>query len=251
LQKTLILIILVLNQGCTSRIFLSGGNTDSGSKSIEDKINSVRNNNISQESYFIEKADLLVNRNNSTTRFIFTVKYEKPDRFLLSIRNIAGLEGARIYITKDTILINDRIQKRLLCGKPESLEKITGIPYYFVNMAFGDLLVNGNNVNQNDDLINNQLIILQTLKGDLIRSVLETRIGKVKSVVFLDELKQKKISLEYSKFSKTEKHFPEVIELKDYKRNISARIRIRKMQIPWNGAIEFIPGYDYKREEIR
>ena len=39
-----------------------------------------------------------------------TIKYELPDKYLISIRSKAGIEAARIFITKDTVLINDRIK---------------------------------------------------------------------------------------------------------------------------------------------
>ncbi len=251
MPKTLIIVIVFISLGCTSRLLLSEGESNWDVKSAENSIAEISKNNISDDNYFIQKADLILKRDNSTSKFIFTGKFEKPDKFLFSIKSITGIEGARIYITKDTILINDRIQKRLLCGNGESLVKLFGVTYSFINIIFGDLILIEKNEKWKMERINNQLILVQGYMKNTLKSNIENKVRKVNRFVFVDELNREEISLEYSKFSKAEKHFPEVIVFNDYKRNISARIRLKKITTPWSGAIEFVPGREYKVEEIR
>jgi hypothetical protein len=43
---------------------------------------------------------------------------------------------------------------------------------------------------------------------------------------------------------------PGNIELIDSQRNIRLKIKVVKMQQPWNGKVEFIPGRDYETIEI-
>jgi hypothetical protein len=114
LQKTLILFILIQIWGCTPGLFVSDNTGAKEEDYLKNILDDIRNNNITEENFFIEKADIDLTINNSTNRYLFSVKYEKPDKFLLSIKSRTGIEGARILITKDTLLVNDRIRKRLL-----------------------------------------------------------------------------------------------------------------------------------------
>jgi hypothetical protein len=250
LQKTLILIIAIIASSCNARLYLSKNSPDSVANTPENIISDISKNNLSQESFFIEKGDLVFKTENSTGRYIFTLKYEKPDKFLVSIRSLTGLEGARIFMTKDTILVNDRIRKRILYGKPERFENISGFPYYCIYLIFGDIILsnNGKIIPENE---NSEHILLQKIEDKTIRSVPEGKLNKIRSVLISGKSGKVELSINYSKFSKSTNHFPEVIDLKEYNKNISARIKIRKLQRPWTGSIEFLPGRDYKKEEIR
>jgi hypothetical protein len=251
LRKTLIILILVLNWSCSTNRFLSEKQANSVENSIEKIIADTRKNNISGEGYFIEKAEIFITENNSTVKYLFTGKFEKPDKYLFSIRTIAGFEGARIFITGDTIIINDRIKKRLLFGKPEKLEKLTGLSFFFVNVAFGDLILNGENVTNNTESRDNELILIQEYQEKLFKAIIDLKIKKVRSVAFFTGSQNEELSLKYSKYSKDPKHFPMLIEIRDYKRDLQARIRIKRLQVPWNGKVDFISGSGYTKEEIK
>ncbi len=70
--------------------------------------------NLTQETLLILfKADVEVFNNGENRKLISTVKYRKPGNYLVSVKHRTGVEAARIYITKDTVLINDRIYKTL------------------------------------------------------------------------------------------------------------------------------------------
>lgn len=251
MRKALIILLLVLNAGCTAKKFVSERSANDEEKSIEKIINTVKINNLAEENFFIEKANFLITRNNNTTKYLFSVKFIKPDKYLFSIRNFTGIEGARIYITKDTILINDRIEKRILYGKPKDLEKISGLPYFIINIAFGDLFFCENIGIIKSERINNQVILSQQCQGRAWNTVLDPKVGKVKSVVFSTGVQKELIEINYSKFEKKGKHIPMVIELKDLSRNINAKVKFERMQIPWTGEIEFLPGKGYTKEEIK
>jgi hypothetical protein len=250
LQKSLI-ILLVLSCGCTANRYISQGPLNKEKKPIEEIIEDVRKKNISNENYFIEKADFLMINNKEITRFVFTVKFEKPDKFLISIRSSSGIEGARLYISEDTVLINDRINKRLLYGKPKDLERLIGIPASLLNIAFGDLIISKENLKYQSERINNQIIITQKYSGTEVKSVIDEKEGKAKSTYFSVPIQKEEIIIKYSKFAKTEKHFPMIVDLKDEKRNISGKIELYRIKIPWNEKIEFIPGNGYTNQELR
>jgi hypothetical protein len=240
-----------LNGGCTAKRFVSERFPGSDEESIERIIGDIRKNNLSEENFFIEKGNLALKQNDKTTKILFSVKFVKPDKYLFSIRNTTGIEGARIYATKDTVLINDRIEKRLLYGKPKDLEKISGLPYFIINIAFGDLFFCGNNEIIKSERLNNKVIITQQCQGKIWNTVLDPEEGKVKSVVFSAGIQGEPIELSYSNFRKKGGHIPMIIELKDMNRNINAKVKIERLQIPWTGEIEFLPGKGYIKEEIK
>lgn len=251
MQKTLIILLLIVNSGCTVKKFVSERYPNFNEESIERIISTVRKNNLTEESFFIEKANFLLTRNKETTKLLFSVKFIKPDKYLFSVRNITGIEGARIYVTKDTVLINDRIEKRLLYGKPKDLEKISGLPYFILNIAFGDLFFCENIEMTKSERINNQVNILQQCEGRIWNTVLDTKAGKVKSVIFSTKIQNESIEINYSNFKRKGNHIPMVIEMKDLSRNINVKVKVERMQIPWYGEIEFLPGKGYTKEEIK
>jgi Domain of unknown function (DUF4292) len=200
LWKSLIILILILNLGCKSSQNLyqnSSGLSEEYSKNL---INTIRENNISVSNFFIEKADFLLNRNNNTIRFLFYVKFKKPDKYIISIRSIGGIEAARIYLSKDTILINDRMRKKLLYGKPENIRNIYQEPYFNINMAFGDLFLGEDSIRTETERINKNLIIKGKSKGKSWLSVINPGINKVLSLEFLNEINKKTALINYSKY---------------------------------------------------
>jgi hypothetical protein len=251
LQKALIFLILVINWSCTSRMFISRENRISEINSPEEKLTRIVNNNISQDKYLIEKGDVLIKDSNSTRRFLFSVKYEKSRKFLISLKSIAGIEGARIYLTKDTLIVNDRLRKRLLYGKPLNIEKITGVPFYLFDMIFGDLIILDEAGGIKMGEVKNRWVLYQNNKMVSIKSLLDEKMNKVSSATLSDQIRKEDILLIYSKFSKKDLHFPGLIEMQDKSRNIELKIRIRKIQIPWEGKIDFVPGAGYKKEELK
>jgi hypothetical protein len=251
LPKTLIIILLIISGGCTAARLISESRDTSKGESLEKVISSIRKNNISEENFFIEKANLTVTINNETKKFVLNGKFIKPEKYLFSIRNNSGIEGARIYISKDTVLINERIGKRLLYGKPKDIEKISGLPYLVLSIIFGDMVPYEDRQKYETEQVVNQLIINQSYHGWEVKSVLDPKIKKVVSATFSSGMQKDDIIINYSKFGKTDKHIPGKIELKNLNRNITAKIEIKRIQIPWNGELEFIPGKGYIKEEIK
>jgi hypothetical protein len=72
---------------------------------------SVSQQNITNSGFFIEKAEIEINNDKGKEKFIANIKFELPDKYLISLKSRSGIEGARIYLSKDTILVNDRINQ--------------------------------------------------------------------------------------------------------------------------------------------
>ena len=244
-------MLLILNLSCTAKKFISENTTGSEKEYAERIINNVRRNNISEENFYIEKGEFSVIMNNKRTRYIFSAKYNKPDTYLISIRSSTGIEGVRVYLTKDTVLINDRIGKRLLYGKPKDLEKIAGLPYFVIKAVFGDLLINGDTKKDEKKRVENQVILIQQFQGKIWKSVIDPKIGKVVSTVFSNGIQKEAIIFNYSKFGRSGKYIPAVIDIKDLTNKVNVKLKLERIQILWKGEIRFIPGKGYTKEEIR
>ena len=243
--------MLIVVTGCTAKRYASYNSSGAKAESTVEILSRTVRNNLAEESFYIEKGSVVINVNDETKKYLFSLKYQKPDKYLISLRSNTGIEGARIYISEDTVLINERIGKRLLTGRLKDLERLSGFPVIFLNAIFGDLVLSKDLNMREVQRVGNTLIINQSIYGRVSESVLDERIGKVVYMKLLKDSYQNELTLTYSKFKKSLKSIPEIVEIKELNRNIEAKIKIEKIQVPWTGIIEFIPGKGYSREEIR
>jgi len=110
----------------------------------DNTLESIKYQNITSNSFFIQKAEIILLTKNGKERFIANIKFEKPDKYLISIKNITGIEGARIYINEDSILVNDRINKKLYFGNSYNLKKKFGLTIDLIPLIFGDIVLDKN-----------------------------------------------------------------------------------------------------------
>jgi hypothetical protein len=247
----LIIILLILTDGCTQKLIISDNNYIYDNNSVQYTINKIKENNISNKDFFIEKANITIKTIKGSKKLLFNSKYKIPDIYLFSLKSSAGIEIARIYIDKDTLLVNDRIERKLLFGKPRDLEVIYGIPYLVLKRIFGDFISEESREMISLERINNQLAFIQKSGEGTWKSVLDTKNEKVKSTEFSNDNGGEKIEIFYSKFEKEGKHIPESIEFNDANDGINIKIKILRIVIPWNGEVEFIPGKGYIKDEIK
>ena len=140
---TLILFITLFISGCSSlkksgKIFIKGG---------EELIykEDIIKLNISNNDFDIEKAEIEIVGNNNRQILLANLKYRKEGNYLISIRIAAGFEIARLYLTKDTILINDKIRRKIYTASPDWLNEKYGISVTALPVLFGDY-ISGKNI---------------------------------------------------------------------------------------------------------
>jgi hypothetical protein len=251
LQKALIIFLLTLNLACSVERMGSKQEPIYAKNNIESLVKNTIKNNITDDDFFIEKGEISIESKNETKRFIFSVKHKNTDTYLISIKNSIGLEGARIFLSVDSVLINDRMNKRLLYGRINSIENITGLPLIYLKMVFGDIIIGSDSSARKTDLVNNRIVVSQYISGIVSKSVINPRICKMNMVECVKNSGNGTILFKYSKFNKKGKHFPSSIEIVNERESENVRIRIGKVQLPWYGEIEFFPGNGYKKEEIK
>jgi Domain of unknown function (DUF4292) len=224
-------------------------NTDMPSgKQILEKL---QKRNLSNRNFYIQKAEVQIFGQGGVEKLLLSVKYRKPDKYLISVRSKTGIEAARLFISADTILLNDRINRRLYCSSPDYLKKKYGLTLSVIPVLIGDYIVNNESSFRAMECIENRIKINGTVDGLKINYLIDCTSGKSVLSILESSLSSERIEVKNSEFFELENNIiPGNIEINDYKRESIINIKIRKMTFLWEGNIEFIPGNKYEIIEL-
>lgn len=211
----------------------------------------TENQNITNNGFFIQKAEITVITSEESNTFIANIKFEKPDKYLISLRSRTGIEGARIFISGDSIRMNDRINKKLYSGTSGYLARKYGFSQSFLPLIFGDLILDKKCETEVGSCIDEKLVFGCQLKGMPLTYGLDCKRRKIFSVEQVNSLNQPGVNIKYEKFFNISGiSIPKFIEFNDNQYNITIKIRILKVQLPWTGNLSFIPGRGYELIEL-
>lgn len=247
MQKAAIgfVFIWILIQGCST--LKKAETVEKAERSSGESMSNIIEKNISNHSFYIQKADITITDNNSSTRFFALVKYKLPDSLMISFRARLGFEAARMLLTKDTLIINDRINKKTRIGKPEQLGNKYGIEPELVFTMLGDLIVNGKEKNSiikcNDGLFHKDFSVGERQ----LSYTIDCRKGKVISTNFTGDKKTGSLKLDFSGFINIGGiSIPGFIEAKSDLSDLSVTMKIDRAEIDYKGYIEFRSPSNYK-----
>jgi hypothetical protein len=245
-----ILFIIITLAGC-SLVKKSSvrGNNEINSSNIN--VNDIIRNNIGRGSFYIEKAEVSYYSDSIKERFLVNLKFEYPDKFLISLRSKTGYEAIRVFLSKDTLLINDRINQKLYYGKDKFLIKKFGLSANIIPVVFGDLVLGSKSDSSLTPCIENVLRIESALKGQKLNYSINCNFKKVNYTVLEYNTGKRFVELRFEKM----KHFgdlivPTQITMNDVRKNIMIRINIIKIHSGISDSIEFIPGKKYEKIEL-
>jgi hypothetical protein len=207
----------------------------------------VRGNNISREGYFIKRADIEVITEEQKDNIVGTVRSNKTGEYLISLKSKAGIEAARVFLGRDTVIINDRINKILYAGSAGYIEKKFFISPLLFPLIFGDFVsmeVSG----RNDSVcVDGKLNYGYYGINGGVSYVIDCYINKTVRVVVESARNKERIILLYSDFKKIgELAFPGKIEVSGLPDQMVVKIEINSIEVPWNGEMIFIPGNKYE-----
>jgi hypothetical protein len=247
MQKVIgtILIISVVLGGCS--VFRKAENGGKALTSETGKNIDIVKNNISNKSFYIQKASVTVSENSVTSRFLATIKYKLPDSVLISVKARIGFEAARIFMTKDTLIINDRINRKVRVGNPQVLKKKYGIEPSYIFVILGDFIIEQESlelpVNCRNGFYNDKFLV-----GDReINYLVDCRKKKIVSASFEGDIKTGDIDLTFSEFISAEDLImPGIIEVSGTSSSIKAKIEIEKAVNNYQGYIGFKSGGNYE-----
>jgi hypothetical protein len=214
-------------------------------------LESVNNQNVTNQGFFIQKAEVEILSQTGNEKFIATVKFSFPGKYLISLKSRTGIEGARIYINNDSVIVNDRINKKLYIVKSLYLEKNFGLTPALLGLIFGDLILEKKDLSKNVICAKKELESICNVKGVSLKYFIDCDKRKTISVEMINNYNQTSVEIKYEKFiNRSGILVPAEIEIGDYNTSTKIGIRINKMETPWNGIIDFIPGKGYELIEL-
>jgi hypothetical protein len=245
----LILILIVIIYGCSavkkeekSRITTETSNIVS--------LTNLKESNISNNDFFITRAEIEILNNGEKQKFLASLKFKNPGIYLISLRNKTGIEGARIFISKDTILINDRINKKLYCGSPGYIKIKYGISTSTLPVIIGDFIDGKENQITELKCNNNRSEVSGINEEKEIKYTVDCRERKISETKMINETEG--IVLLFSKFiDNNKKHYPQSIKIEDSKQETEINIEIQRIEFNPIEKVDFIPGKDYEKVVLK
>ena len=244
------LIYLVLFAGCATRHKLENIATEVQKVDDKNLLMRVEGKNLTANGFYIQKGKILSISESGRISLYFTMKYNSEGKYIISLRSKAGMEAFRVYLSRDTILVNDRLKRNILYGNPGDFEKITGIPVALLKISVGDLFMNRPSNSDGTNCKNNELKLYDYLLGLSVNSTIDCKEAKVKSMIVSTGEPDQFISINYFKFRDDNYSVPKRIEINDAGRKIRIIISIEKYLCPWLGDIDFIPGEGYQSKPL-
>jgi hypothetical protein len=216
----------------------------------EISVKDVLNNNLTRENFFIQKAEIEVKSDEINEKFLASIKFAVPDTYNISLRTRTGIEVARIFLTKDTILANDRLNRVVYYGKPDLLGRRYGINSDAIPVLFGDY------INTSVDTIakcsENQSDISGSIHGLRIHYVINCKVNKIEKSVQEGSIGKAANEIEYDDFTEIGNIVaPMLIEIKQINSKTGITIRMGKIERPWAGSVKFVPGSRYDLIELK
>lgn len=208
--------------------------------------------NISNSDFDIEKAEIEIVVNNNRQILLANLKYRKEGNYLITIRIAGGFEVARFYLTKDTILINDKIRRKIYAASTNWLYEKYGISVTALPVLFGDY-ISENKYSETARVCTNG--IAETNEKILdkdIRYKLDCNNKKVIKAMVGDLSKSESILFAYESFKNIENHkFPCIIEMQDTSKSLIIRINVERVKFTGLDNIYFVPGKNYEEVPLK
>ena len=212
-------------------------------------IKEIEKQNLTNGSFFIQKAEIEISAVKESQKLLASIKYEFPAKYLISIRNRTGIEAARIFMNSDTVFINDRINRKLYHGYSEKVKTKFGISAKVLPVILGDLIYK-KKINQEKIICKNGKAGLDySINGLKIRYNIDCAKKKIIEAEQESDLINGNVAIEFENFKNYQNGFvPTKVGIKF--RQLKVSIKIIRIESPWNGSIEFIPGNKYDIIEL-
>lgn len=99
----------------------------------------VSSKNLTNEGFRFDRIRVVMEAAGETRRFTANIRYDKNGTMLVSVRIIASIEVARIYLDKERIVVLDRLNRIYTSGETAVVLKKYGLNWDMIPLLFGDL----------------------------------------------------------------------------------------------------------------
>jgi hypothetical protein len=251
MQKIILFFVLVFFVSSCS-VFRKTKITPEVAGDIANIYERVKNENISEKNFNIRRVDIEFISGNNNEKLMANVKFRKPSEYLISIRTRTGIEGIRLFITGDTVIINDRINRKVLYGSMETVGSRYGISMDMIKMVSGDMLNGFYILGMDSDKKNNFLMFEGDLGGKKVSGRIDTGLGKIKEADIEGSGIFEEWHIEYDEFTEVDGIvIPQKVVIENEVRDIVVRMNIKNVEFDDTEIPEFIPGSRYERIMIR
>lgn len=246
-------IISVIISSCSSTRRAGGRDSGTGNSGIAgNSLESVLRNNLSNNDFNIQKAEINVIQDNISVRVIADIKFRRPDSMMITVRSRTGIEAGRAFITRDTLIIKDRFNKKLLIGKPEVLSKKYGIDPSFLFTVIGDMVVEEKDRDLLLECVKGEYRKEYDIHGKKVQYVIDCQRKKLKQTYFEGDINSGNITIDLRDIRNEGKIvYPGMIEINDDLKSVAIIMEIKKIESPWTGRIGSVSGQGYKVIKIR
>ena len=210
----------------------------------------IRERNLTENAFYIKSMDIEYTDGKTESNFEGSIRFEKPDKYLIALRSKTGIELARIFLNGDSIFVLDRLKHIVYKGPLKYVKKNYGFPVELLPVMLGDFVGKCKIIDERENkekIVNVKCFMpevaleyqLDRGKGKVVSSRVETRLGNDVSTI------------SYEKFKKENgAFFPGKIVMINDARKVSVVLKIRKIQYPWNEKMEFNIGKRYEIIEL-
>ncbi len=207
----------------------------------------IKKFNITSLSFSFQKIEISVEGSGKEQKFMGNLKYMNSGKFLISLRNNSGMEGVRIYIDKDTILANDRINRKTYYGSSSHLFEKYGITAEYFPVLLGDLIIDEKAKNNTIKCNNGTAEINELIGQNEIHYIADCSQKKIIKAELSKDPDKEAVNVEFRNFRKIDNHFyPLNIRINDPYNKNKITIEIKKAEIYNGQELKFIPGNNYE-----
>jgi hypothetical protein len=244
----LILAVILIAWSCSVSRKTGAG---TGERSAENfSFKELTAHNLSGRDFIIRKAEISFNSEEYSGKFFAVIKFKYPSDWLISIRGSTGIEAARAYINHDTIMINERLHRKLYCGNSSGLKRKFGVNNSMSPLILGDYLGNKEDsakINNCKDGKSVTEIIREETRLDYIIDCAEVKVIQTR-IAFSGEYGE----IFFSRFRrKNNICYPGVVEMKSGKMTISIKIPKGNIEFTTIDSLLFVAGAGYEKLLLR
>lgn len=252
MPKIIFISLIVFTLGCSGIRRTGRSAADISGRGDFTSAEILKSRNLTNNNFFIQKAEIDVSSEEMSGKFIASIKFVIPDKYLISVRSRTGIEVARILLSADTVLINDRINRKLYHGDPEVVNIRYGIPLDIMPILLGDYVSDSEQDNTIQKCSGGMIKVENYVKGMKVNYTVDCRKAKIVKAEQEGSMSNVITEIEYDDFGKIGNTLmPGLIRIMHVKTMTSLILRIGKTESPWEGNIDFIPGSRYELIELR
>ncbi len=210
--------------------------------------NDIKERNLTNQDFYIQKAEIEISTAGEKQKLLGSLKFKSPGKYLLSVRSRTGIEAVRIFISEDTILINDKIGRKLYYGSSSHISNKYGISASALPILIGDYIDTKDRMSEKVTCVKGISKLEGNLENKRISYVFDCKQGKIVSSDFNIQAETGGIAFSFGKFQIiNNKVLPGTIKIEDINKETIINIVIERISIEPIDNIEFIPGNNYEK----